>query len=137
MSDFTVLGVGTLELGTVPNDFSGEVLGASINHSYEDIGEERTLLDGTIRPAQTKQTDSFAASCENDLTAAGLYQYLQSNNGDEVEFSFVPNTADGATWAGTVKLQLPANIGSDEYGSPIVSDLELPGVGVFAFTPAT
>ena len=134
-ADFTVLGDGTLTLGVTPSDFSGEVLGAKVTHEYEDIGDKRTMLDGTIRPAQQKRTDGFTASVENDLTAAGIYSYLQSNDLAEVPFVFTPNTADGAKWEGTVVATLPGEIGSDEYGSPIVSDVELKGVGVFTFTP--
>lgn len=137
MAAFTVLGDGTLTLGTTPEDFSGEVLGGQVTHEYEDIGEERTMLDGTVRPAQTKRTDGFTASVENDLTATGLYQFLFESDGDEVAMVFTPNTADGAEWTGTVKCTLPASVGADEYGAPIVSDIELKGVGAFTFTPAT
>jgi hypothetical protein len=136
-AEFSVLGDGTLTLGTTPTDFSGEVLGAKVTHEYEDIGEKRTMLDGTIRPAQQKRTDGFTASVENDLTASGLYEYLQTNDLVEVALTFTPNTADGASWAGTVVATLPSEVGSDEYGSPIVSDIELKGVGTFTFTPAT
>lgn len=136
-AEFTVLGDGTLTLGSTPSDFSGEVLGAKITHEYEDIGEKRTMLDGTIRPAQQKRTDGFTASVENDLTAGGIYQYLVTNDLVEVAIAFTPNTADGAKWTGTVVATLPGEVGSDEYGSPIVSDIELKGVGTFAFAPAT
>lgn len=137
MAAFTVLGDGTLTLGETPQDFSGEVLGATITHEYEDIGNERTLLDGTVRPASQKRTDGFTASVESDLTATGLYQYLVTNDLDEVALAFTPNTADGAQWAGTVVATLPGSVGSDEYGAPIVADVELTGVGAFTFTPAT
>jgi hypothetical protein len=136
-AEFTVLGDGTLTLGSTPSDFSGEVLGAKITHEYEDIGEKRTMLDGTIRPAQQKRTDGFTASVENDLTASGIYQYLVTNDLVEVAIAFTPNTADGAKWTGTVVATLPSEVGSDEYGSPIVSDIELKGVGTFTFAPAT
>lgn len=136
-AEFTVLGDGTLTLGSTPSDFSGEVLGAKVTHEYEDIGEKRTMLDGTIRPAQQKRTDGFTASVENDLTASGIYQYLVTNDLVEVAIAFTPNTADGAKWTGTVVATLPSEVGSDEYGSPIVSDIELKGVGTFTFAPAT
>ena len=137
MAQFTVLGDGTLTLGDTPDDFSGEVLGGQVTHDYEDVGDERIMLDGTIRPAGTRRTDGFTANVENDLTAGGLYKFLMDNDGDPVAFSFVPNTADGAEWNGTVIASLPSSVGSDEYGSPIVSDIELRGVGAFVFTPAT
>jgi hypothetical protein len=133
----TLLGNGTLKLGTVPTDFSGEVLGAKITHEYNEVGEARTMLDGTVRPASVQRADGFTASIENDLTAAGLYAYLDSNDQTEVALEFVPNTANGAEWAGTVQIRLPSEVGADEYGTPIVSDVELPGVGEFTFTPGT
>ena len=135
MAAFTVLGDGTLTLGATPADFSGEVLGASVGHEYEDVGSARTMLDGTIRPAGQKRTDSFSASVENDLTAAGLYAFLQTNDLAEVALVFTPNTSDGAKWEGTVVVTLPGEVGSDEYGAPLVSDIELTGVGTFTFTP--
>jgi hypothetical protein len=131
----TLLGEGTLTLGTTPTDFSGEVLGAKITHEYNEIGEARTMLDGSVRPASVQRADGFTASVENDLTAAGLYSYLEDNDQTEVAFEFVPNTASGATWSGTVQVRLPAEVGADEFGTPIVSDVELPGVGLFTFTP--
>lgn len=131
------LGPGTLTFGTgTPSDFAGEVLGASITHDYEEVGESRTMLDGTPRAASKRRNDGLKVSVENDLTAAGLYQYLSDNDLQEVEFTFTPNTAAGAKWIGTVVATLPSEVGADEYGTPIVSDAELAGVGEFTFTPA-
>lgn len=138
MASPVYLGPGTLELGTVPgNDFAGEVLGASVTHDYEDVGDSRTMLDGTPRSASKQRKDGLSISVENDLTAAGLYAYLETNDLTEVPFTFTPNTAAGATWAGTVVATLPADVGADEYGTPIVSEATLEGVGTFTFTPAT
>jgi len=136
-AEFHVLGVGTITLGETPVDFSGEVLGAKVTHEYEDVGEARTMLDGTVRPAGRRRTDGLTFSVENDLTAAGFYQYLVTNEGQTVPFSFTPNTADGASWAGEVIATLPAEVGADEFGAPIVSDIDLGGVGAFTFTAAT
>jgi hypothetical protein len=136
-AEFTLLGIGTLTLGVTPTDFSGEVLGAKITHEYEDIGEERTMLDGTVRPASQRRTDGFSASVENDLTALGLYSFLEGNDLVQVPFVFTPNTAGGAKWEGTVVAALPGEIGADEFGSPIVSDIEVKAVGKFVFTEET
>lgn len=137
MAAFTELGVGTLTLGDTPDDFSGEILNGKIGHDYEDVGDSRTMLDGTVRaPGQTR-TDSFSADCENDLTGAGLYSFLVSNDGQKVAFEFVPNTGDGAKWTGFVTCRLPSEIGADEFGAPIASTVELPGVGTFTFSPST
>lgn len=137
MAAFTVLGVGTLTLGTSPQDFSGEVLGAKVTHEYEEVGEARTMLNGDVRPAGQRRNDGLTASVENDLTAAGFYKYLVDNDNKTVAISFTPNTADAAAWAGEVVCSLPGEIGADEFGAPIVSDIELKAVGLLTFTPGT
>ena len=129
-------GPGTMTIGTTPLDFSCEVLGGKVTHSYEDVGESRTMLCGTERPASKKRTDGLTFNLENDLTAAGLYAYLVTNDLTEQTFAYEPNTANGASWAGTIQLTLPSEIGADEFGAPIVSAVEWAGVGSFTFTPA-
>lgn len=135
MSAYTPLGPGKLTLGTAPEDFTGEFLGAGITHEYEDVGDKRTMLDGTPRLPGSTRSDGFKGSVENDLTAAGLYAYLVAHDGEDVALTYSPRLAGGAEWVGTVKCRLPGEIGADEFGSPVASDVELPGVGLFTFTP--
>lgn len=130
-------GPGTMTIGATPLAFECEVLGGRVTHAYEDVGESRTMLCGTARPASKKRTDGLSFALENDLSASGLYAYLVTNDLAEAPFAYEPNTANGATWTGTVQLTLPGDIGADEYGAPIVSAVEWGGVGLFTFTPAT
>ena len=136
MATSVPFGPGTMTVGTTPLAFECEVLGGKVTHAYEDVGEARTMLCGTERPSSKKRTDGLAFNLENDLSAAGLYAYLVTNDLEEVPFAYEPNTASGATWVGTVQLTLPGEIGADEYGAPIVSAVEWAGVGAFTFTPA-
>lgn len=136
----SVFGPGTLKLGLVEDtltDFSCEVSGGKVTHAYEEVGESRTMLCGTSKPASKVRTDGLAFELENDLTAAGLYQFLLTNDLAEVFFDYIPETAGAAAWAGKVQATLPAEIGADEFGSPIVSSVEWTGVGAFVFTAAT
>jgi hypothetical protein len=137
MSATVVLGPGTLTLGTAPTDFSCEVMGGQITHEYNTVGEARTPLCGTEKPAAETRSDGAQFSIENDLSAAGLYKYLIDNDLRSVAFAYTPNTVHGAKWAGTVVAKLPGSIGADSFGSPIVSEVVLPGVGTFTFTPGT
>jgi hypothetical protein len=137
MAAFSTFGDGTVTLGITPVDFSCEVLGGKVTHAYEEVGEARTMMCGTERPVSKKRTDGLSFSLENDLTSAGLYQYLMTHDLEEVPFVFTPNTADAASWAGSVQLTLPSEIGADEYGAPIVSAVEWAGVGAFTYTAAT
>lgn len=133
------LGPGTLTLGPTGSsvDFSCEVAGGKVTHTYEDIGESRTMLCGDAKPAARRRVDGLAFDLENDLSAAGLYQFLITNDLTEVPFVYVPNTVNGAQWAGTILATLPGEVGADEFGAPIASSVEWAGVGTFAFTPST
>lgn len=137
MASYTTFGPGTIELGATGSevDFSGEVLGGSVGHEYSEVGEARTMLSGDKRGASETRTDSLTFNLENDLTAAGLYQFTITNDGVDVPFTYTPNTTAAATWAGTVTIKLPGTVGADEFGQPLVSDVTWNGVGAFTFTP--
>ena len=136
----TLFGPGTLKLGTAPSpltEFSCEVLGGKVTHAYEEVGEKRTMLCGTIKSAAKRRTDGLTFNLENDLSSAGLYQWLITNDLLEKDFEYTPNTAKAAKWSGKIQATLPADIGADEFGSPIVSAVEWEGVGMFTFAAAT
>lgn len=127
----------TLTAGTAV-DFSGEFLGVKIGHEYTTLGEDRTMLDGSKRSAAEQRRDSVTGATENDLTAAGLYKLLQDNDLAEADVT-ITQTASGASWTGKVKLKLPADVGADAFGTPIVSTISWPAAGPtqqFAFTAA-
>jgi hypothetical protein len=130
-------GPGTMTIGATPLAFDCEVLGGKVTHTYAEVGAARTMLCGTERPVSQKRTDGLTFNLENDLTASGLYQYLITNDLTEVPFTYEPNTDNGASWAGTVQLTLPADIGADEFGAPIISSVSWAGVGAFTFTAGT
>lgn len=139
MSSYVKFGPGTVtvQVGSdTATDFSGEVLSATVKHEYEDVGETRTMLDGSKRGAGQTRSDGISLSIENDLTAAGLYQYLVTNDGADATVVYTPNTAAGASWTITgLKLRLPSDVGADEYGAPLASEVEWTG-GTAAFTAA-
>lgn len=139
---FVKLGPGTLEIGDTAEtltDFSGEVKSGQIKHDYETVGEKRRFLDGTGRDPERTRNDGAAFELENDMSAAGLYAYLQGlgENPAAKHFRYTPNTAAGAVWAGKLFPLLPASVGADEYGAPLASSVEWPGDGIFSFTPAS
>lgn len=131
-STWEPLGPCTILIGTPGTDFAAEFKNVKLTHSYEEIGEARTMLDGTERPATEKRTDGVIGDVENDLTAAGLYQYLYTNDLTQTPI-VITQIGSGASWTGEVKLKLPADVGADEFGSPIVSSVEWTGVGTFTF----
>lgn len=137
-------GVGTVKVGDISQSgnltvvaFESECEGAVITHEYSETGEERTMLDGQSIPASATRADGFTAQIVNNLDASGLYNYLENHDLSEQEFEFVPNTAHGGKWVGIVQVRLPAEIGSDEFGNPIVSEIEWPAVGKLDYVPPT
>jgi hypothetical protein len=140
MSTRVTLGPGTVSVkvgnGTA-QQFEAECKSASITHEYEDIGENRTYMDGHVHGGNKSRSDGFKASLDNNLEADGLYKFLIDNDMKEADLEFMPNTTAGAKWTGKVTLSLPSELGADEYGSVLASDVEWAGVGTFTFTPAT
>lgn len=137
---FTPFGPGTMSLGLAEDtltDFACEVRGGKVTHTYEETGEQRTMLCGEVRSASKTRTDGLGFTVENNLEASGLYSFLMDNDLADVFFQYVPNTVGGAQWKGKIQASLPGEIGSDEFSSPIVSEVEWTGVGAFVFTPAT
>lgn len=136
-SKVTKLGPGTLTVGTEPVDFSCEVLGGTIRHEYDDADDPRTTLCGSIIVGNTTRRDGVTFQLVNDLSSTGLYAYLQDHDLEEADLSYTPNTDAGAKWAGKVQLRLPDELGADEYGAHLESEVSWPAVSTLTFTPAT
>lgn len=137
---WTSFGPGTVSLtvgGGTASSFEQEVKGGGVKHEYEDVGEDTTYLDGTTDPAGKQRSDSVTLDCDFDLSsAAGFYGFLYSNDLQDAEIEFTPNSAAGATWTGTVRLQLPEEASADEFGAKMTGTVTLDFVGpcVFAVT---
>lgn len=131
---FTPLGPGTITIGTAPFDFSCEVRGGSVTHAY-DTEDAETMLCGTITPGAASRSDGLTFSLYNDLGTKGLYKYLMDHDLEVVDFTYTPNTADQASWAGSIRLTLPESIGADAFGANIGSEVTWEGASLFTFTP--
>lgn len=141
MSEYTNFGgTVTITIGAgTPLEFSGEVLSFTVNHPYRDVGENRTMMNGDKRKGQKVQDpDSVTFTFEPDLTGAGLYEFVQSNNLAKADLSYKldPQTG-GPVWEGEVELTLPETVDGTEYGVAVVGSCTWACTGSLAFTPAT
>lgn len=130
------LGPGTVTFGAgTAKEFSAEVTGVSVEHSYDETERKATLAD-TSKPAPVKSRGADALSIDflNDLTSSGYYAYAYANDLTESPFVFIPSTASGAKWEGTVTVTLPDSIGAGTWGDDIESSVTLTG-SPFDFTP--
>lgn len=134
---WTPLGPGTLTVqvgtGGTATDFSCEVLGGTVTHEYEEQ-DSRRMLCGTVRGGGGSRTDGITLQLENDLSAAGLYQFLITHDLEAAVVTYTPNTEAAASWVLDVTLQLPGEVGADEFGNPIASEVSWVGT-LDTFTP--
>lgn len=141
MSSYTIFGPGsiTVKVGAgTAIDYAGEVLSFTLNHTYADVGENRTMLNGDKRKGQRRRDpDSVTFTFEPDLTSAGLYSMLQSNDLEKAILAYTPSSADGAKWEGEVELSLPETVDGTEFGIAIAGSCTWLASESLAFTPAS
>ena len=135
---FTKFGPGTVTYtvgaGT-PTEFAQEVKAATVSHEYEDVGDPTTYLDVSADVPGQVRGDSVTLTCDFDLGSAGFYNFLYTNDGTQATLAYTPNTADGASWSGTVQLRLPDAVAADSFGAKLSGDVTHPFVGPVTFTP--
>lgn len=106
-------GPGTLTLGSGPLDVSAQVT-ACVVEPAENIesSDAIAVLSGEELPAEdtTSLTFTLKATLLQDLAAAGVVDFSWVNAGDEVAFTFVPNTVVDRQVQGTVRV-VPITIG--------------------------
>lgn len=117
-------------------EFAQEVKSGGINHGYEEVGEATTYLSGTTVPAGEIRADSLTYEADFDLSGAGLYQFLMTNDLSDATVEFTPNTTAGASWTGLVRLKLPESATAESFGALISGSVEHAFVGPVTFTPA-
>lgn len=134
---WTRFGNGTVTFtvgGGTAVDFALEVKGGGVEHEYDEVGDDTTYLDGTVDPAAKVRQDTLTLDCDFDLSSAsGFYAFLFANDLQDADVVFTPNTADGASWSGTVRLMLPDGAVADEFGAKMSGKVSLPFVGASVF----
>lgn len=136
----TRFGPGTVSFtatGGTAEQFEAEVTGGGVTHSYDDVDQATRMIDTSKRPpSRVRGPDGVKLNLVNNLTATGLYAFLVEHDLETAQLEFTPHTADGASWAGEVTLQLPAEVNASEWGEELKSELTLTAVSLFTFTPA-
>lgn len=121
------LGPGTLTLGAGPLDVSAQLTSCKVTPS-ESVGTATDAvkvlsgesLEGT--PGEATFSYVLEGTFLQDLQVGGVVALSWTDAGEETPFTFVPNTANGTSIAGTVVL-VPLTIGGDEVeAGPMASD---------------
>lgn len=102
---------GTLTLGAT--SFAKQMTSVALTPSTEEDGEPVETLDGSEISAEEKTTWSLDLGAIQDFDdAAGFIAYTWTNAGDEVTFTWEPNSVDAPSYGGTVKVR-PVAVGGD------------------------
>lgn len=120
------LGPGTLTLGTgTPLECSGQLRACRVVPSESVTSTDPIkVLSGEQLGGSSSPSYSFTleGTFLQDLGYAGVVDYSWTNMGDEVPFSFTPNTAAGTVVSGTLT-PVPLAVGGDDPdGEPMASD---------------
>lgn len=147
-TDSYKLGPGTLTLddgGADEIEVSAQLSNCRIEPSENvDEGDDLDLLDGTTLLGEDNVTRSYvlAGTAVQDLNATtltpkGFTDWSWDHKGAELAFTFIPNTARGATVgvAGTVRV-IPLQIGGDAKIRN-TADFSWVVIGEPTFTPDT
>jgi hypothetical protein len=131
-------GPGELTIGTAAAlDVSDLVNGARITVE-KDQEDNITKLSGLVRPGRVTYSGTFEGNVDIDPeNPSGIFLMSQTMKGQEVDFTFTPNAADGMVASGRVVLD-PLDFGADDgdYGKYMTSDFSWSVVGDVTYTPA-
>lgn len=121
------LGPGTLKLGTPPVDFSTQASAVRLTPSVNSEDGTPTLATPDPPPLTTVAWALNIDAIQDFEEAAGLVNHLMDRALTEEAFAWVPATADGTAYNGTVQI-VPIEIGGD-VAVQVVTSVELPVVG--------
>lgn len=130
------LGPGTFTLGAGPLAASAQVTAMRVVPAEEvRTFDAVPVLSGDELPAEEDASVRFTleGTFLQDIAVAGVVDYTWSNSGDEVPFSYVPNTVAGASVVGVVRV-VPLVIGGDEIKGRPQSDFTWRIIGTPDFT---
>ena len=122
------LGNGTLSIGAIgsPLDLSAQITNCRLSPSVDKEDPVTTLSGDSLAGTRTV-TWTLAGTMLQDISDDGVVQWLFDNAGEEVPFTWTPNTEVGTDFTGTIVVD-PIEIGGD-VGAKNSSDFEFEVVG--------
>lgn len=133
--DVFPLGPGTLSIGATgtPIDVSCLVNNAVIAADKTE-GDSTTKLCGTVRPGAVTYDYTLSGNMDTDVADAdGFFALSQAQAGQQLDFTFEPNTDAGTTATGKLVVD-PLDFGGDTTGETMTSDFEFTVVGTPVYT---
>ena len=127
------LGPGTLQIGEVGTaiDVECQVLSATLTPEVDEEDSETTLCGDEVT-GETTVAWTLEGELFQDWSMDGINKFSIDHAGQELPFTYTPNTAAGLAAAGTLKMR-PLPIGG-ETKQKLKADFEWPVVGQPNFT---
>jgi hypothetical protein len=124
-------GVGTLKIGPAPgppaNEFNFQAAAVKLTPSVDSTDGTPTLAVPDPAPLSEISWALNVDAIQDFTEPAGFVNYLMDNKLSEQLFEWVPDTANGVTYSGTIQI-LPIEVGGD-VAVQTVTSVELPLVG--------
>src|SRR5215471_7226632 len=123
------LGPGTLKIGptATSKDFSAQASAVRLTPSVNSEDGTPTLAVPEPAPLATIAWALNVDAIQDFEDAAGFVNYLMDNALAEEPFEWVPATADGTSYSGTIQI-IPIEVGGD-VAVQVVTSVELPLIG--------
>lgn len=105
MAKVRTLGPGSLKIGGTGNehDFSADVTNTALEPST-DTEDPDNFLDGHSEGGSQTESWTLTGSVKEDFSMDGLQVWCNQHSGEELPFTFIPNTSGTVQWKGKVTI---------------------------------
>lgn len=129
MAKVRTLGPGSLKIGDTDSeqDFSADVTNTALEPST-DTEDPDNFLDGHSEGGSQTESWTLTGSVKEDFSMDGLQVWCNQHSGEELPFTFIPNTSGTVQWKGKVTIA-SIQIGGDVKGKN-ANDFSFAATGV-------
>lgn len=105
MAKVRTLGPGSLKIGGTgsEHDFSADVTNTALAPST-DTEDPDNFLDGHSEGGSQTESWTLTGSVKEDFSMDGLQVWCNQHSGEELPFTFIPNTSGTVQWKGKVTI---------------------------------
>ena len=105
MAKVRTLGPGSLKIGDTgsEHDFSADVTNTALEPST-DTEDPDNFLDGHSEGGSQTESWTLTGSVKEDFSMNGLQVWCNQHSGEELPFTFIPNTSGTVQWKDKVTI---------------------------------
>lgn len=105
MAKVRTLGPGSLKIGGTgsEHDFSADVTNTALEPST-DTEDPDNFLDGHSEGGSQTESWTLTGSVKEDFSMEGIQVWCNQHSGEELPFTFIPNTSGTVQWKGKVTI---------------------------------